>query len=495
MGDLPKLTQPLFECDTFSVPSDKDDNCIVPVKGRLGLGYNFYQALINNDLHAVEGLLETTPSLVNKKFTEPFVQPWHVGQAGIHVMVKNGVVEGLHLLIRYGAQVDLQDKNGDSALHLAAMYAHHMCTQVLLDYDLEAKNQLNQQGLTPLLRALVSYQCGLKVQFYKTIKCLVDARCDCNVCPNVNLSPLHLAINKEDPALVHLLVKGGANVNAVYTDGQTPLSLVVSSDTISIHCVKLLLDAGACPDVCNLDGSTPLHIATERGDIQSTLHLLAANANPNVRDHFEQSPLWIAVHHNNYELSNLLVQFGAEVNFRNRQKKVPLVLLPILAQSLDILELLLKNGAKIRTEGKMGQTPLYLAVGYRNLDLIRILLRANCELDIPSNKFCLLKPMTPIQYAFELGDETITKLLIRAGCPVKDIWLRKQNLPLALQAQPELEKWILKYVHNPLSLAHTARLVIRHISGDGLEAKLYQLAAERKLPAPLIGYVMLDDLL
>lgn len=495
MEQFPKLSEPpLFLCDSLSLPCNNDDSSMLPLNGVVAVVYNFYQALINNDLSGVEKILQSTPTVVNHRFTEPFVQSWHLGQAGIHIMVKNGVVEGLHLLIRYGAEVSLPDKNGDSALHLAAMYAHHMCTKVLLDYDDAVKDAINKQGLTPLLRALLCYQTGLKLQFYKTLKFLVDIGCDCNLCPNLNLSPLYLAIVKEDPALICLLVNGGADVNAVYNNGLTPLLLVVSNKTVNYSSLKLLLDAGASPDICNIDGSTPLHIATAKGDIKAVIHLLAAKANLNITNNLDETPLWIAVNDNNYDLVNILIQFGADINYRNKQKKLPLVLLPILSQSLKILELLLESGVRIRTEGKMGQTPLYLAVGLKNLYLIRLLLRANSQLNIPCNKYCLLKPMTPIQYAFELGDETIIKLLIRAGCPVKDIWLRKQNLPAALQAQPDLEKWVLDYIHSPCSLAHSTRLAIRHMFGEDLQAKLNYLAAQRKLPSPLIKYIMLDDL-
>jgi ankyrin repeat protein len=76
-------------------------------------------------------------------------------------------------------------------------------------------------------------------------------------------TPLHAAIAGNQREAVSMLIRNGANVNAVDSGGWTPLHLAAHSGTESI--VRDLLEAGADPTIPNAQGDTPLTTARQQG--------------------------------------------------------------------------------------------------------------------------------------------------------------------------------------------------------------------------------------
>jgi len=83
--------------------------------------------------------------------------------------------------------------------------------------------------------------------------------------------PLHYAADgyiisdswneKNQVAMIELLLKAGAEINAQDKNGATPLHRAVR--TRCAAAVKCLLEAGADPRIKNLPGSTPFHLAVQ----------------------------------------------------------------------------------------------------------------------------------------------------------------------------------------------------------------------------------------
>ena len=64
------------------------------------------------------------------------------------------------------------------------------------------------------------------------------------------------------PEVVQLLLKSGADVNAVSNDGSTPIFAAMHNDSDPIVVLKLLIKAGADVNHVNKYGMTPLKLAT-----------------------------------------------------------------------------------------------------------------------------------------------------------------------------------------------------------------------------------------
>jgi hypothetical protein len=103
-------------------------------------------------------------------------------------------------------------------------------------------------------------------------KMLLQAGADPNSAENHRRSgPLHYAADgyivsdlwneKRQVAMIQLLLKAGAKINAQDKNGATPLHRAVR--TRCVAAVKCLLDAGADATIKNKPGSTPFHLAVQ----------------------------------------------------------------------------------------------------------------------------------------------------------------------------------------------------------------------------------------
>lgn len=85
-------------------------------------------------------------------------------------------------------------------------------------------------------------------------------------------SPLYLAVKAKQSAAVKTLATNGANVNAKYGNSRTT-ALHMAASTGKIDVVETLLIAGADPNVKDMDGNKPADLAKD-GDYDAVKKLL-----------------------------------------------------------------------------------------------------------------------------------------------------------------------------------------------------------------------------
>ena len=139
----------------------------------------------------------------------------------------------------------------------------------------------------------------------------------------------HVAAESGSVDTLHLLLDGGAAADARDTAGRTPLHRVASAKaaTDGHACVADLL-ARCCADVDAADGAgrTPVHCAAMAGNTAVMAVLLAGGAD---RDRAETSesgdtPLGLAVLHEQHAATRLLLDAGADTNAADGAGMVPL---------------------------------------------------------------------------------------------------------------------------------------------------------------------------
>jgi ankyrin repeat protein len=185
------------------------------------------------------------------------------GWTALHYAAYLGHAEVVRILIAALANDTSVNLSGDTPLHLAAKNGHTDVVEILLQHG----DHLLTRGGKILIR------------FDHNI--LIDARGE------YGRKPLHstlaeYGISERRLAILNLLLKAKADVNARADNLETPLHCAASFD----HgiAVKALLGARADKDAQDDQGRTPLYIATRCGHVKVVQALIAARANMLLRD-------------------------------------------------------------------------------------------------------------------------------------------------------------------------------------------------------------------
>lgn len=122
--------------------------------------------------------------------------------------------------------------------------------------------------------------------------------------------PMHAAAAHGHVAVIDVLVKHGASVNARCAGGGTPLMMAAHYDNVAA--MAKLVAAGADVDDCDDMGMTALHSAVARGNAGVVKALLEAGAQPDLKDAAGRTALDAAGDFQQAELQRLLLGRGAK---------------------------------------------------------------------------------------------------------------------------------------------------------------------------------------
>ena len=159
------------------------------------------------------------------------------------------------------------------------------------------------------------------------------------------LQPLHNVVIIGNTSIVALLIQKGAALDAKDKLGRTPLVSFAVTGGGNIEIARLLLAAGASPDIESAkedDSPTALQYAAETGNAELVKLLLAAHVDVNHQNVWGWSSLHQAVTNDRPVIARLLIAAGADVNLVNKLGNTPLFMAPNDA----LRKLLIEAGAK-----------------------------------------------------------------------------------------------------------------------------------------------------
>ncbi|KAI1879732.1 hypothetical protein JX265_002686 [Neoarthrinium moseri] len=125
-------------------------------------------------------------------------------------------------------------------------------------------------------------------------------------------TPLHIAIQNKNAALVQLLLREGADVARQDHDGSTALHLAVESGQEDI--VSNILTKPVDRNASDYSGRTALFRAIEAGDHAVAKLLLDSASDPNIKDIWGDTAIHLAVKANSETLTALLLEYGAHID-------------------------------------------------------------------------------------------------------------------------------------------------------------------------------------
>jgi ankyrin repeat protein len=163
------------------------------------------------------------------------------------------------------------------------------------------------------------------------------------------------------------------------------------------------------PILATSQSTHPLFIAVKNNDIKKVKSLLDdPKVDVNIVDDDSDNILMSAALYAQPEIMELLLKKGAKVNSRNKAGQTALMW---CANEKDKLELLLKYGANIKDTSKSGNTALLIGcVGSNKYEIVKFLLDNGAD-PLAKNR----SKETALMRAAQFGDTATISLLLRKG--------------------------------------------------------------------------------
>lgn len=172
--------------------------------------------------------------------------------------------------------------------------------------------------------------------------------------------PLLLAVERGYFEIFRILLDSGAKLNGVDGKGNTALHYAAREIqfTRSRQFLEALISLRSNIEARNVDGETPLHVASRRGSVETVKFLLDNGADIEARDNRGETPLAHAVLYWGFsENMSLLLERGADVNSRNNRGNTPLHTASSHCLQIQI-QTLLEYSADVDVENKSGESAL-----------------------------------------------------------------------------------------------------------------------------------------
>jgi ankyrin repeat protein len=281
----------------------------------------------------------TAVALLNKRVDPNVTEP--DGTTPLHWAVRNNDAALVERLIRAGADAKPSNRYGVTAIALACESSSAAIVEKLLAAGVSA-NATGPYGETALHTcARTGNVDGTRVLIARGAS--LDAGDSWR-----GQTPLMWATAQRHPDVMRVLIEAGADVNARSTiiawerqrtseprdkwlppGGLTPLLFAAREGCVD--CAKVLLSAGADPDIVDPDQYTPLVMALINGHFDVAGALIDAGANVDLQDKVGRTALWAAVDSHTVPSSN-----------RPAPRETDDTL-----SSMDIITKLLDRGAKV----------------------------------------------------------------------------------------------------------------------------------------------------
>ncbi|XP_028249398.1 ankyrin repeat domain-containing protein 50 [Parambassis ranga] len=186
--------------------------------------------------------------------------------------------------------------------------------------------------------------------------------------------------------------------------------------------VRLLLDAGADVDGCDIEGRTALRAAAWGGHEEIVLTLLDYGAQVDKADSKGRTPLVAAAYMGHQEAVEILLDHNAEVDLADGDGRTALSVAALCVSKAagikgfgEVASLLLERGADPGHRDHDGMTPLLLAAYEGHEDVVELLLEAGADVDEtagPDGSVPAAAAVTPLLAAAAMGHmKTVSRLL------------------------------------------------------------------------------------
>jgi len=145
---------------------------------------------------------------------------------------------------------------------------------------------------------------------------------------------------------------------------------------ISIFSILIFIFLNSC--------ASSLNELIKKGSLDSIEKKIKKGANVNEYKYY-RTPLTCAINERNIEIVKLLLENGADANKKDKDGDIPITC-AINKRDIEIVKLLLENGADANKEVKKGNTPLIYAVRKGDIEILKYLIKNGADVNA-TNKY------------------------------------------------------------------------------------------------------------
>lgn len=383
----------------------------------------------------------------------------------LHVLASQPFTDGMariaKKLISKGADVNIQDSSGNTALHRAILSRNLQVFRALIEHSRTSLEIRNSDGATALALALKCSK-GKEPDTFATVLVEKGASVDATN-PMTGDTLLHFCCKERNEAAGIFLTSHGAKVNSCNNRGETALHLAAFNGLANLvlellkhgaNCnlmTSASFDSSSCnsslsslsnntsswnnlssPFDCEIDdeylssvyNQTPLHLAilARHEEVIRTLIKFKPSTssndltcsvicpNLNLKNSRQQTPLSLALSLGLHSVAQMLIDEGANINSTNFDG-LTLLHEAIIAGDEKSALFLLNYGSDTNVKTPTGESPLQLAVKHKLCSVVRELCAKGAEVDTVDEEG------TPLLWtALESLDEDVASVLVQYQC-------------------------------------------------------------------------------
>ena len=307
----------------------------------------------------------------------PYVKDSHQNTL-IHMAAKFDFIELLQYLMnddQLWLCINDMNKNGDSALHIAAANNRIGIVEILIEKGARL-NVLDAKGRQPL------DLCGKETEVYNLFSDLareesenlftaisngdlqyliekVNVGIDFNTFSNEGRSTLHVAVISKKLEVVEFLINNNTNINAQDSFMKTPLHIAVEKQYDDIAALLLSYD-NIDVNIPDLKGCLPFHYIRDLR-VSCIASAVIRGVNLDAQDLNGNSILHSAVMNANFDDVEAILTYDPNLELTNIDGNTALNI-AVIRENIDIVEALVKKGANVFSKGSSGQTNLEISV-------------------------------------------------------------------------------------------------------------------------------------
>lgn len=301
------------------------------------------------------------------------------GQTALHIAARSLSVQVLENLLKAGANPNIEDENGLSPLLTVMENANGEQVDICTSMNLLLRAGADPNKTGPDGERILHYAC--KSKFHQLVEQLLISGVEKNATSKLETA-LHVSAVAEDIYAMKMLLDAGADPNILDEEKFTPL--LICARNHFVDGVQLLLDHGADVQISTPEGNTCLHVCADlkKGKAAEVISILVkAGASMDSFNNIGEQPLHFHISTHRTDGTRSLIQAGADINCLSKSGRTPLMTACDRGH-LEAVRMLLRAGAEVNMENKNQHTALYYFAGSesKTVRALRLLLNAGANI-------------------------------------------------------------------------------------------------------------------